>query len=484
MKKKSMGINAVLNALRTALGAIFPLITFPYVSRILGVENIGRYNFSYSVVNYTALFAALGVHTYAVRECATVREDRQKLNTMASEIFSINLAATVIAYAALFALCVIVPKFAENRALIYVFSLEIIFTTIGCEWVYPVFEDYLYITLRTLGVYIISMILLFALVHTERDLIKYTIVSAVSVCGANVANLIGRGKYCTICPTFKPNLKQHLLPIMTIFMNTVTTTVYVNSDVLILGLMTSDTYVGLYSVSVRIYTIIKRILAAVITVSLPRLSNCWSNGEGDKLEEICRNIFNTLLILVAPAMVGLFAMSKQIVLLVSGSAFEQSQASLAMLSIALLFSLFNWFFTFCILIPSGNEKKVLQGTVVAALVNIVFNIILISHFQERAAAFTTCMAEAVALGFSYVRSRRILKMQVKWGDIASIIAGCAVIVVVCLMTDCFVGKRTVVSLAIAIPASVAAYAVVLIAGKNRYVGEMLHSINRRLKKID
>ncbi len=482
MKKKSMGINAVLNALKTALGVIFPLITFPYVSRILGVDNIGRYNFSYSVVNYTALFAALGVHTYAVRECSKVREDRQRLNRMASEIFSINLAATVIAYIALIILCAIVPKFAVNRALIYVLSLEIIFTTIGCEWVYPVFEDYLYITLRTLGVYIASMILLFTLVHTEQDLIKYTCVSAVSVCGANLANLVGRKKYCSIRPTLNLNLKQHIAPIMTIFMNTVTTTIYVNSDVLILGLMTSDTYVGLYAVAVRIYTIIKRILAAVITVSIPRLSSYWGNGEREKLEKTCHNIFNSLLILVAPAMVGLFSMSRQVVLLISGNAFAKSQASLALLSIALLFSLFSWFFTSCILIPSKNEKKVLQGTVVAALVNIVLNIILIPFFQERAAAFTTCVAEAVALGFGFVRSRKILKIRLRTRDLISVVLGCSAIFAVCFVTDLFIGNRTVLSLAIAIPVSVLAYGIILIAAKNQYAVDMMHSALKRLKR--
>lgn len=477
-----MSVNAILNALRTALGVIFPLITFPYASRVLGVDNIGRYNFAYSVVNYGALFAALGIYTYAVRECAKVRDNRQKLDKMASEIFSINLLSTVVAYTALFILCVAVPKFSVNRLLIYILSLEIIFTTIGCEWVYSVFEDYLYITLRTLGVYIISMVLLFTFIHTEQDLVKYSIVSVISVCGANVANIIGRKKYCNIRLTFRLNLKQHILPIMTIFMNTVTTTIYVNSDVLILGLMTNNTYVGLYSVAVRIYTIIKRILAAVITVSIPRLSNYWSNNEKENLDKTCHSIFNALLIFVAPAMIGLFSMSKQVVLLISGNEFEQSYASLAILSIALLFSLFSWFFTSCILIPSKNETKVLQGTVVAALVNIIFNIILIPFFQERAAAFTTCMAEFIALGFGYVRSRKILKIKLNIRDITSIVVGCLAIFIICFVTNSYTGNRTVMSLLIAIPTSVLSYGIILIALKNKYAITMLRSIIKKIEK--
>ena len=326
------------------------------------------------------------------------------------------------------------------------------------------------------------MVLLFVFIKTEEDLIKYTVLSSVSVCGANIVNMIGRRKYCIIHPTHRLNLRQHILPIMTIFMNTVTTTIYVNSDVLILGLMTTNTYVGIYAVAVRIYTTIKRILSAVITVSIPRLSSYWSNNEKDKLENLCCAIFNTLLIFVAPAMVGLFSMSKQVVLLISGNAFKQSQASLALLSIALLFSLFSWFFTSCILIPSRNEKLVLQGTVVAAVVNIVFNIILIPLYQERAAAFTTCMAEAVALGFGYVRSRRIIRIRLNVRDIVSVIAGCFLIFVICFVTNHYVGDRTVVSLVIAIPVSIAGYGITLIVANNQYALNLLRNLIKRLKK--
>ena len=482
MKKRSMGVNAILNALKTALGVLFPLITFPYISRVLGVDNLGRYNFSHTVISYTALFAALGVKTYAIRECAKVREDKQKLNKMASEIFSINLVATIIAYVVLFFLCLVIPKFTINRTLIYILSLEIIFTTVGCEWVYPVFEDYLYITLRTLGVYIISIVLLFVLVHTEQDLLNYTIVSTISVCGAGLANLIGRRRYCRIWPTFKLNLKQHLTPIMTIFMNTVTTTLYVHSDVLILGLMTSDTYVGLYSVAVRIYTIIKTILAAVITVSIPRLSNYWGNGEKEKLEKTCYSIFNTLLIIVAPAMVGLCVLSKQVVLLISGSAFEQSRIPLAILSVALLFSLFCWFYTSCILIPSKNEKKVLQGTIVAAVTNIVLNVILIPRFQEKAAAFTTLIAEAVALAFVFFKSRKILVVHVGKREILSVVAGCAAIVAICLGVIVWMNGKTIPVICIAIPASVLAYAVIVILCKNTYAIAMLRHVKNKITR--
>ena len=479
MKKKSLGINAILNAIKTALSVIFPLITFPYASRVLGVDNIGIFNFSSSVVSYTALFAALGVKTYAVREGARFRENREQLNTFASEVFTINLYATIVAYIVLFLLCISIPKLFFYRPFIFVLSWEIVFTTIGCDWVYPIFENYFYVTVRLLCVYIISMILLFTFVKSDQDLMKYTMISSFVACGSYAVNIIGRHKLCKIRFTFKCNFRKHLIPILSFFMNAVTTTIYVHSDVLILGFMTSDTFSGIYAVSARIYSIIKQVLAAVITVSVPRLSSYWGTGQKKAAEETCHYIFNALLVLAAPAMVGLLCLSKQVILLISGEAYEAASTSLAILSIALIFSLFCWFYVSCVLIPSKHENEVLQGTVAAAVTNIVLNLLLIPYWQERAAALTTCIAEAVALAVTYYRSINIMRIKTNIRDILSVIIGCVSIVMICKTTILITNFNTLLTLAIAIPFSAITYGIILIIAKNSTVFFLLKKLKKK-----
>ena len=102
MKKKSLGVNAFLNSFRSVLNLIFPLITFPYVSRILSIKGIGIFNFSNTYISYFLLIAGLGISTYAVREGAKFREDENKITEFASQIFSLNMIATLIAYLLLF----------------------------------------------------------------------------------------------------------------------------------------------------------------------------------------------------------------------------------------------------------------------------------------------------------------------------------------------------------------------------------------------
>ena len=154
--KKSMSLNAVMNALKTLMGVIFPLITFPYASNILQVENLGKVNFANSVCGYFLLFAGLGISSYAVREGSKYVNDREKLSAFSSEMFSINMITAVIAYLALFVTMLCSAKLRGYTDLLLIMSLQIFFTTIGTEWIFTIFEEYTYITVRGIIFQIIS----------------------------------------------------------------------------------------------------------------------------------------------------------------------------------------------------------------------------------------------------------------------------------------------------------------------------------------
>ena len=134
MKNKSIGINAVVNGIKTFLSIAFPLITYPYISRILQVENLGRYNFSHSIIDYFYLFSALGIATYAVREGPKYRNSRKDVSKFASEVFTINIISTAIAYIALFVLLYYSEQLHSYASIILVLSISMLFTTFGCEW--------------------------------------------------------------------------------------------------------------------------------------------------------------------------------------------------------------------------------------------------------------------------------------------------------------------------------------------------------------
>lgn len=156
MKQHNLKLNAILNTIKTLFGIIFPLITFPYVSRVLMPENIGKVNFGSSFVSYFSLIASLGISTYAIRECSAKRNNKNELSETASQIFSINICTTVIAYVLMFLTLLFFRKFDSYRTLIIVQSTTILFTTLGCDWLNSAMEDFAFITLRTIyyGLYI------------------------------------------------------------------------------------------------------------------------------------------------------------------------------------------------------------------------------------------------------------------------------------------------------------------------------------------
>ena len=175
MRNRSLKKNAALNVIKSALSVIFPLITYPYAFRILGASNIGKVDYSLSIVSYFTSIAALGVSSYAVRECSKVRDNRKEINTLASQLFTINVFSTLAAYLALFVIVLAVPKFHPYSVLIGILSISIIFTTLGIDWINTVYEDFLFITLRSIAAHIISLFLLFIIVRNKGDYYQYAI---------------------------------------------------------------------------------------------------------------------------------------------------------------------------------------------------------------------------------------------------------------------------------------------------------------------
>ena len=468
MKNKSIVKNAVLNAIKTVSTIIFPLITFPYVSRVLQVENMGEYNYCTSIISYFTLLAGLGINTYAIREGAMYRDDREKMSCFASEIFSINFVATLVSYALLFALIFFVPAMSEERIILLILSISIVFTTIGCEWIFTIYEDFGYITIRSITFQIISLILLFTFVHSKDDLVTYVILNVVANSGACVVNFFSRRKYCSISFVFNKNMITRLVPIFILFANTIATTIYINSDMTMVGVFSGNYSAGLYSVSTKLYFIIKNLLSAIIVVSIPRLAAYVGEKDIKKYNDSSQKIFNSLLVIVAPAVVGLFSISNNTIYIIAGKEYLEATLSLQILSIALLFCLFGWFYTSCVLIPHKQEQKVLIATITAASFNICLNFILIPRWGHNAAAFTTVVAELISLLICYYYGRKFFKCKLDCRDLISIVFGNIEIFIICKLANYIISDMLVSTIICVVLSGVCYVCTLKIAGNSTF----------------
>ena len=257
---KKMGVNAALNLFKTALSIIFPLITYPYISRILGVENLGKINYTASIVGYFSLIAALGISTYAIREGGRIRSNSVKLSHLGNQIFTINILSTVVSYLLLLLVVWLFIPNREYQILICIQSLTIVFTTLGVDWINVLFEDFLYITIRSIVIQILSLILMFVLVKTASDLYLYTFISVIGSGISCILNLIYCRKYLKLSLVWRLDLVKHFKPIMVLFSGGLVISIYANSDMLILEWFKGAYYVGLYAVAARVYTNFKKFI--------------------------------------------------------------------------------------------------------------------------------------------------------------------------------------------------------------------------------
>lgn len=460
MKVKSVKKNAILNTIKQLCQILFPIITIPYVTRTLGANYYGRVSFSTSIINYFVLIASLGISSYAIREGALVRDDYGKFNKFANEIFSINVISMVVSYVFLIAV-LFIPKFYAYKELILIQSTMIFFTTIGVDWINSVYEDYIYITARYIVFQIFSLIFLFIFVHGNQDYIKYACILVFSSVGANLLNVIYVRRYVSLKFTFSCNFKKHIIPILILFGNQLAITLYVNSDITMLGLLSDEKTVGIYTLSSKIYTVIKQVLNAVIIVSIPRLSYYLGNRKEDKFEELAEKIKFLLLVFMVPISVGLFSFSKDIMCIVGGKGYVNGYTSLMILSVAVVFSLLSSFFTNCILLTRREEKKILLMTASAAIVNIVLNIWMIPAMGANGAAVTTLISEMLVAFWSWMASRKYMNSNFKLSNYFPIVIGGVAVGVVCAIFKFFIYKNIFVSILLSVIFSSIIYLLVL-----------------------
>lgn len=473
----SLARNAALNTLQTVSSVVFPLITYPYVSRVLGVGGIGAVNYTASVIGFVALVAAFGTSSYAVREGARLRDDPDAFQRFFSQMWTINLVATLLSYAVLMAL-LLVPAFHGYMALLAVQGLQMASTWIGPAWVTRSLEDFEYVAKRAVAVQIACLALTFLLVRSPGDTLAYAFVLTASYIGTGVANLFWCRGHVRMRLTCHPDLRTHLRPMAQVFVTTLTTAIYVNADQAMLGLMAGDASVGLYGCATKVYTVVKNVFWAALSVAVPRMSKESAELSDAAWRAKATRIFELAMMVFLPLSVGLFMLAEPAVLFLGGEDYLPGARSLRILAVALAFSSVSVYLNNIVAVPQGRYSVVTRASAVTAVENVLLNAILIPAMRQDGAALTTLAAEATAAAMVF----RDLRLAPDWGRIGKVLAqcsaGCAAVALSCvigmLVPSVIVGALASVLL------SVASYAAVLTLLGNERMLEINAAVRAKL----
>lgn len=479
---KSIKINTIFSVIKMGSSMLMPLVTFPYISRILQPANVGKINFSEAFIGYFALIAALGISTYGIRECAAVRNDKEKLNKIASEIFSINVITTLITYGLLFFIILLShDKLESYRTLIIIQSTTILFTTLGADWVNSAMEDFGYITIRTLFFQCATLVLIFLFIKTKDDYVKYAFITVFASVGANFINIFYRRKFCKIKFTLDVELKKHLEPILWLFAMSAVQLIFSTVDVTMLGMMQGDFQVGIYSTAHKVTKIISQILSAVGAVVIPQLTIAFCNNDFSKANRLLEKILSFNFTIGLPCVVGVFVMAEDIILVVGGVEYSSAAIILRILSISVLFSLVGGnFLGNVILIPMKKEKYYMFVCSLTAIINVILNAILIPNYGAIGASISTAVNGFVICFLLALNIDRRIKIDYITKVIKGPLIGCIFVSLSCIVCD-FI-QNDVLRICIKLFCSVILYFVVQIITKNDLVVNTLDSVLKKIKR--
>jgi O-antigen/teichoic acid export membrane protein len=419
--QKSLAVNALWNILRNSLNILFPLLTFPYISRVMGPENLGIANYVLSVVSYFTLFSTFGIPLYGTRELSKVKNDKERFNKLSNELFIISLVSSAIVFTLYIFLVFSIPQFSENKLLFIIAGFIIIFNAIGFEWLYQSLEEFSYITKRTIIVKLATLIFLFAFVRTEEDLIVYLILNVFSTVCPNIINLLYSKRYIKV-NFFRRDysFRKHLKPLLVFLSTSLVSSLYMSLDVVILGTITNNyESVGLYYTAVKINRLAITIFAAVSLVVIPRSSMLIENKSTFEYQKLIQRLFNLNLLFALPLVSFLIIFSADIIFILSGPLYKDAIPTMQLLTPIILIAAFTNLMYNQVLIPNNMERAVLITSIFAASSSIFLNLILTPILEYNGTAIATLVTELIVLsfylkfGFTKVKEHFFSKNQLK-----------------------------------------------------------------------
>lgn len=407
---QSIKINFFYNALRIISSAVIGLIMMRYVNNVLGAENFGKVEFVNTIINYFLLFSALGIPIYGIREIAKNKDsDLNRIKTLV-ELLIILFITTIISYIVLVIVLFSVEGIASYKEILILMSSMIFLTNIGAEWYYQGIENQKDITIRFLIIRLLTLLLMFFLVKSRQDFFWYAFIIVLNVCGANFLNFIFLIKTIEfkLIPSLKDlNLKRHLRPILTIFVATISINIYLQLDILMIGSLIGDRYVGYYSVSNKLLRIVISFITIIGTVLLPRLTALYSS-DFDLYKIYLKKAFELILIISIPCSLTFYFYANNIIMLLSGKDFIPAIITLKILSPLCVIVGMAYFLGYLILYVQNKEKIYTKAVVASAIFSVSLNYWMIIYFKQDGAAIVAVLAELIAIIYMCIYARKFV----------------------------------------------------------------------------
>lgn len=480
IQPESIKKNYIYNTLYQILTLITPLITAPYISRVLGSNGVGIYSFTNSIVTYFTLFAALGTVSYGQREIAMHRDNPEESSRLFWEIEILSLATTGCATVAWFIWIIISTQYTAYYA---VLTMSVLAVAFDISWYFGGFEKFKYIVIRNTLVKLAGIALLFLFVREKTDTLLYVGIMAATGLLGNISMWTYLPKMLTKVDIHSLHpFKVHLKQTFAYFIPTIATSVYTVLDKTMIGAITkSESQNGYYEQATKIIRMVESLLFSLNTVMTSRQSYLFAEGKNDEIKDKINKSFEYLFALAIACMFGVIGIARNFVPWFFGNGYEPV--------IGLLYLMSPLPFIICIsnilgnqyLTPSGQRARSSKGIIAGALTNFILNSAFIPYFGADGATVASVAAELV-ISIIYVH---MSKGYVSWKQLGSvawkkIIAGIVMLAVVWTIEVNHIGSIFVTVFQVIVGACV--YGMLLLLMKDKFASEVLVMIKGKIKR--
>lgn len=402
--------NFAYNLILTLSGYVFPLLTYPYVSRVLGVSNLGTCNFITSIINYYILFANLGITSYGIREIARYTENIEKRNKIFSNLFAINAITTFISLAILIVTTLIMPTLKVYKPFLAIGALQLIFNLFLTNWFFQGISDFKYITYRSLAIKILYVFSVFLFIHDKGDTLLYFLLTVLVVVLNAIVNWIYGRKYRTLS-FHNLHIGSFIKPTVTFGFYLIVTSMYTSFNTIFLGFVTNTTEVGYFTTATKLYTIIMSVFSAFTAVMVPKVAKLLKEKNFNHLQHIANDTFILIVVFSIPIIMFCELNADSIILIISGRGYEGAITPFRIVILLLIIIGFEQIIIQQFLMASSSNKAVIFVGIVGVVIGLSVNIIFTPLFGSTGSALAWGLSELGVLCSGIVFAHRVLHLQ-------------------------------------------------------------------------
>lgn len=471
--------NYLYNLVLSLSNILFPILSFPFASRVLGPEGIGKVQLSTTFAQYFGLIAALGIPIYGIQEIAKHRHHKQELSKVFSELFGIYFLSSLVVALFYYIIISVFPIFQLHYGLYLYAGIIVLFGFTTLDWVYAGLEKYRIITIRSISIKAFALLLLYLLVNDSSDVLYFLLITIFSMMGNNIISLFYINKHTHI--VFKElNLKKHIRPLGFIFATTMAASMYTYLDTLLLGFLSNETAVGYYTAAIKLTKIAIPFITAAGFVLIPKFSIQSNNNNQLGVQELLNQSWHYIVFFSVPISVGLFSFAKEFIIVFSGDAFMQAIPTMQLLSALPFLIGLGYFFAFQVMVPMGKQKEMFYSVLVGMCISLALNFILIPLFQANGTAITSIVTEVVVTSLYFYFVTKQLSYSYNWSLVIKSIASCVLFIPIAIVLRHF-NVHNIIILPIGIAACVVIYfCTQYYIFKDKYIKQMIAQLQQKI----